>query len=267
MELLNDIAVRPLLFALLVGLTFAPLEALLALRTGPRPGRTTDLAFATLGQVLTRALLTLGLGALLAFADEFALTDTPFSFVAHAGLRRALDLLLALLVFELSGYLYHRLAHAVPALWRLHEVHHSSESMDWLAAFRQHPLEIVLMTLCQNLPLVLLGVPLGQQLLCVLLLKLNTVFVHANLRVPESPLSLLLATPRFHHRHHQRQGESKNFASLFPFIDRLFGSYSATTSEEFGVLGRLPRTFVGLLIHPFRRSETRTWTRTRAALR
>ena len=56
-------------------------------------------------------------------------------------------LLLGLMLFELCGYAYHRLAHRVPALWRLHAVHHSAPTLDWLASFRQHPLEIGLVTL------------------------------------------------------------------------------------------------------------------------
>ena len=263
----SELLLRPLAFALLVGLTFAPLEAVLALRTGARRGLMTDLAFATIGQVLTRVLLMLMLGGLLAWAEGFALVRTPFSFVRHALTARTLDTMLALLLFELAGYGYHRLAHRWPLLWRLHEVHHSSEAMDWLAAFRQHPLEIVLMTLCQNLPLVLLGVPLGEQLACLVVLKVNTVFVHANLRLPRGFHAELLATPRFHHRHHQRGGESKNFASLFPFIDRLFGTHSATVSEQFGLLQRLPTSFLGLLLHPLRARDRSTWSRPRPARR
>ena len=65
---------------------------------------------------------------------------------AAIGDRRArfvAEIAVGLLLFELGGYAYHRLAHAVPALWRLHEIHHSSETMDWLASFRQHPIEII----------------------------------------------------------------------------------------------------------------------------
>ena len=60
---------------------------------------------------------------------------------------------------------------------------------------------IALMTLAQNLPLVVLGMPLGEHAVVILLLALNTVFVHGNLRVPRV-VERLLATPRFHHRHH-----------------------------------------------------------------
>jgi sterol desaturase/sphingolipid hydroxylase (fatty acid hydroxylase superfamily) len=140
----------------------------------------------------------------------------------------------------------------VPALWRLHEIHHSSETMDWLASFRQHPLEIVLVTLAQNAPLVLLGIPLGAHTTVLVTLKLATIFVHSNLRVPIGALRFVVATPRFHHRHHQRGGAVANFASFLPFLDALFGSYSDETSDRFGLDRPLPDSFLGLLVAPVR---------------
>lgn len=156
-------------------------------------------------------------------------------------------------LFELAGYAYHRLAHRVPALWRLHAIHHTSDTMDWLAAFRQHPLEIVLMTLVQNLPLVLLGLPLGEHAWVVLLLRLNTVFVHSNLQMPDW-IGQLVATPRFHHRHHDRDLEGANYATLFPWIDRLFRTFCPKQSVHHGLQRDRPPSsgFGALLLQPFR---------------
>lgn len=174
-----EAAIDACVFALLVGLLFAPLEHVFPERRARR-ALATDLVFATLGQMLTRGVLIAGLGALLAALG--ALSARP---LAHAG--PFAQITLGLVVFEAMGYLYHRLAHAVPFLSRLHDVHHASTEMDWLASFRQHPLEIALLTLAQNAPLVLLGVPLGAHAAVVLLLRAHTVFVHSNLRVPEGP--------------------------------------------------------------------------------
>jgi sterol desaturase/sphingolipid hydroxylase (fatty acid hydroxylase superfamily) len=85
--------------------------------------------------------------------------------------------------------------------------------------------------------------------------KLATVFVHSNVRVALGPLRFLIATPRFHHRHHQRGGAVANFASLLPIIDVVFGSHSDTTSRSFGVERKLPDSFVGLLLAPLRRRD------------
>lgn len=242
-----ELTLRALVFAALVALAFVPLEGLLPART---PGRTrtqlrTDLAFATIGQVITRALIALGAGVLLVRLDDLAYRLWPDGLVAESGLWQVL---LGLCVFELGGYAYHRMAHRVPLLWRLHRVHHSSREMDWLAAFRQHPLEIALMTLFQNAPLVLLGIPFGAHATVVVLLRLHTVLLHANLRLPQGPWEQLIALPRFHQRHHALHDDSKNFSSMFPWLDRCFGTYSDESASEFGVKERMPESFVGLLL-------------------
>jgi sterol desaturase/sphingolipid hydroxylase (fatty acid hydroxylase superfamily) len=250
-----DLVTRPLLFVALAAVAFLPLEHLAAAHATPRRRFATDLAFATVGQVLARAGMVLLVGAALARLDGAALDRPLLAGIADRRARFLAETLVGLLLFELAGYAYHRLAHAVPALWRLHEIHHSSETMDWLASFRQHPLEILLLTLAQNAPLVLLGVPLGAHATVLIALKLATVFVHSNVRLPIGPLRFLVPTPQFHHRHHQRGGPVANFASFLPLIDVVFGSYSGATSRVFGVARKLPDGFVGLLIEPLRRGE------------
>jgi sterol desaturase/sphingolipid hydroxylase (fatty acid hydroxylase superfamily) len=251
-----DLVARPLLFAALAALAFLPLERAAPAHAHRRRDAdvAADLAFATAGQVLVRAAMVLAAGQLLAALDALAPERPLFAaIIAGRRARAAADVAAGLVLFELGGYAYHRLAHRVPWMWRLHEVHHSSRTLDWLASFRQHPLEALLMTLAQNAPLVLLHVPLGAHALVLALLKINTVFVHANLRVPRGPWRLVLATPRFHHRHHQRDGAVANYASLFPFIDRLFGTYSDEAAAAFGLPHPSPETFAGLLALPFRR--------------
>jgi len=243
-----DVWWHPLVYALLAGLAFAPLEHLLPeredVRAGLRAGWGTDALFASVGALLTKLLLAGATGACMALLVHLRPLDLE--------LPGWLGLLVGLALFELAGYAYHRAAHASPLLWRFHAVHHSAERMDWLASFRQHPVEIVAMTLVQNVPLVLLGVPIGSHALVVLLLALNTVFVHANLGVDHPVLRWLIATPRFHHRHHDRDAPAANFASLLPILDRLFGSYSDARAQTFGLDDvQLPRDFVGLLAHPF----------------
>ena len=234
-----------LVFALLAGLLVAPLERVLAERSARRREVTTDLGFATLGQFLSRGVLLAALGVVLAALARVA--PRP---LAHAP--GWVHVAVGLVVFDVMGYAYHRLAHAAPLLSRLHDVHHTSTEMDRLASFRQHPLEVALVTLAQNAPLVLLGVPLGAHTLVVLLLRVHTVFVHSNVRVPEGPWCTLVATPRFHHRHHDRDAPAANFATLSPLLDRVFGTYDGARARVIGSSTPMPRTFLGLLAHPFR---------------
>ena len=249
----TDLWLRPLLFVALAALAFVPLERVAAAHAHPRRRFATDVAFAVFGQLLVRLGLVFVVGWLLARLDDVAIDEPLSAYVTSDRTGRAvLDVVIGLALFELAGYAYHRLAHRVPCLWRLHEIHHSSQTMDWLASFRQHPLEILLMTLAQNAPLVLLGIPLGAHAAVLALLKLATVFVHANIRVAEGPWTLVVATPRFHHRHHQLGGVVRNYASLFPFIDVLFGTYTRQAAATFGVPRALPDGFVALLVAPLR---------------
>jgi len=246
------VVLRPLLFVALAALAFLPLERIAAAHGQHRRRFTTDLAFATVGQVLVRLGLVVATGWVLARLDGLGVDRPLLAGIGDRRARFAAEVIVGLLLFEVGGYAYHRLSHTVPALWRLHEIHHSSETMDWLASFRQHPLEIVFLTLAQNAPLVLLGVPLGAHATVLVLLKLATVFVHSNLRVPLGPLRFVVASPRFHHRHHARDGAVANFAALFPFIDVVFGSFSDDAAHRFGLTRRLPDSFVGLLLAPLR---------------
>jgi sterol desaturase/sphingolipid hydroxylase (fatty acid hydroxylase superfamily) len=238
--------IGPLVYAALVALVFVPLEALAPLRHAKRVRFSTDLLFATAGAVITRATIFALAGVTLYAADALEL-DGPL-----ATLPPVVSIPLGLLYFELAGYFYHRLAHRSDLLFRLHEVHHSSTTMDWLAGFRQHPLEIALMTLVQNLPLVLLGLPLGAHALVVLFLRLNTLFVHSNLRTPAF-VGWFVATPAFHHRHHDVEGHRTNYATLFPWIDRMFGTHDARPGRTFGLSDMSGEPgFLGLLVRPFR---------------
>ena len=234
---------RPLVYAGLVGLLFAPLERLAPARASERDASSlrTDLGFATVGAVMTHALIALLAGATLAGLSGLA---APLS-----GAPTWLSLPLGLLVFELAGYAYHRAAHAFGPLRRLHDVHHAAAHMDWLAGFRQHPLEVALMTLAQNAPLALLGLPLAEHAAVVALLQVNTIFVHANVRTP-GWLARWIATPRFHHRHHDRDAPLANFATLFPWIDRLFGTASDARAGAFGLPGPRREGFVASLLAP-----------------
>jgi sterol desaturase/sphingolipid hydroxylase (fatty acid hydroxylase superfamily) len=247
---LTELGVRTLLFAGLVGLAFAPLERVLGARRGARSARTTDLAFATLGQLVVALGVVFGVGGVLAHLEALGPDRPVLGFVEPPAMRGVLHVLLGLVLFDLAGYAYHRLAHRIPWMWRLHRVHHSAERMDWLASFRQHPVEILLVTLVQNVPLVILGIPLGAHAGVLLFLRVHTVFVHADLELPDGWWSRVLAMPAFHHRHHDRLGAPRNFAALLPAIDRCFGTASAQRTDDVGLSGGSPRGFAALLLWP-----------------
>lgn len=170
---------------------------------------------------------------------------------------RALQILEMLVLADLLGYGAHRLFHG-RVLWRFHAIHHSPEDLDWLAAARVHPVNDVLMTVLQFVPLYFLGFR-GETLTALVpLLGVYALFLHANLSWDFGPLRYIIASPAFHRWHHtsEAEGLQRNFAGLFPWIDMLFGTFylpRGRHAQRFGLDGSpVPRTLLGQLTYPFR---------------
>src|SRR5262249_38555293 len=126
---------------------------------------------------------------------------------------KALQLIEALLLFELTSYWAHRLAHRVPFLWRIHAVHHSSERLDWLAAPRVHVLDEQIGRALGFLVLRLVGFTPTMVGGAGLVFVLWAIFLHSNVRLTFPRLGRFIATPQFHHWHHSNdpQARDKNF--------------------------------------------------------
>lgn len=172
----------------------------------------------------------------------------------------ALQILELLLAGDFLGYWAHRLFHG-RALWRFHAIHHSAEDLDWLSATRVHPLNEVLMTVIQIVPLYFLGFR-GPALAAVVpVLAFYALLVHANLRWDFGPLRYVIVSPAFHRWHHtsQAEGLDRNFAGLFPWIDFLFGTLYLPRDrhpQHFGLANeRVPASLLGQLAYPFRRAR------------
>ncbi|MGG5890339.1 sterol desaturase family protein [Falsiroseomonas sp. HC035] len=124
------------------------------------------------------------------------------------------------------------LFHAVPALWRLHRMHHADLDFDVTTGLRFHPVEIILSTIIKLMVVVALGAPAVAVLVFEVLLNASSMFNHANLRLPawlDRGLRLVVVTPDMHRVHHSvlPQETDSNFGFNLAFWDRLFGTYRA----------------------------------------
>ncbi|MBC7996233.1 MAG: sterol desaturase family protein, partial [Rhizobacter sp.] len=174
-----------------------------------------------------------------------------------AGLNFWVAVFLIVLVADLVQYWTHRAYHEVPLLWRLHAVHHSVKSMDWLAGSRQHILELLITRTLVLAPIYVLG--FSKQVIdaYIVIVGFQAVFNHANVSVRLGPLRYLIVTPNFHHWHHSQDNEAidKNYAAHFAFLDYLFGT--AVKSDrawpgQYGVVGDyVPNGFWKQLKFPF----------------
>jgi len=139
----------------------------------------------------------------------------------------------ALVLADGCGYAAHRALHRVPWLWRFHRIHHEATELRWLDAWRQHPVDFVVQGLAVGLPGALLGASLTDLVSVVLLRKLWTSFLHADIRARFGALEWVVATPAFHRVHHSADPAQydRNFAGTFPFWDALFGTARLTPAR------------------------------------
>lgn len=167
------------------------------------------------------------------------------------------ELFLCILVADLAQYATHRAYHEVPWLWRLHAVHHSAKTMDWLAGSRQHVIEVILTRTLVLAPIFVLGFSKPVVDAYILIVGFQAVFNHANVSVRLGPLSYVIVTPNFHHWHHSQDKEAldRNYAAHFAFIDHLFGTAvkaDRTWPHRYGVLGDyVPDGFLKQMAFPF----------------
>jgi sterol desaturase/sphingolipid hydroxylase (fatty acid hydroxylase superfamily) len=138
----------------------------------------------------------------------------------------------SVVALDLVVYLQHVLFHAVPALWRLHMVHHADLDFDVTTGNRFHPIEILLSMLVKTAAVVVLGPPVAAVLAFEVLLNATSMFNHGNVRIPpalDRALRLLVVTPDMHRVHHSviPVETNSNFGFNLPWWDRLLGTYRA----------------------------------------
>jgi sterol desaturase/sphingolipid hydroxylase (fatty acid hydroxylase superfamily) len=166
-------------------------------------------------------------------------------------------LFLIVLVADLVQYWTHRAYHEVPVLWRLHAVHHSAKSMDWLAGSRQHIVELLITRTLVLAPIYVLGFSKEVIDAYIVVVGFQAVFNHANVSVRLGPLRYLIVTPNFHHWHHSQDDEAidRNYAAHFAFLDHLFGTAVQSDRkwpDRYGVQGDyVPDGFLKQLAFPF----------------
>jgi sterol desaturase/sphingolipid hydroxylase (fatty acid hydroxylase superfamily) len=141
-----------------------------------------------------------------------------------------LAVLVAVVVLDFVIWVQHVLFHAVPALWRLHRVHHADLDYDLTTGARFHPIEIVLSMLIKFAAIAALGPPVVAVILFEVILNGMAMFNHANVRLPlgvDRVLRWFVVTPDMHRVHHSIEDDetNSNFGFNLSWWDRLLGTY------------------------------------------
>ncbi|WP_018952867.1 sterol desaturase family protein [Thioalkalivibrio sulfidiphilus] len=192
---------------------------------------TSNLGIVVINTVLLRLLFPAAAVGMAVFAQSagwgvFNTFEVPFW----------IAVLVSVLVLDFMIWLQHVMVHAVPALWRLHRVHHADLDFDVTTGLRFHPLEIILSMGIKFAVIAVLGPPVLAVILFEILLNATSMFNHSNLRLPlglDRVLRLFVVTPDMHRVHHSVADDetNSNFGFNLPWWDRLFGTYKAQPRE------------------------------------
>jgi sterol desaturase/sphingolipid hydroxylase (fatty acid hydroxylase superfamily) len=197
------------------------------LTTAKPPRWLSNLALVFVNTLAVRFLLPLG-----AVAMAFVAEVRGWGVFNNLSLPVWLAVVLSVVALDFAIYLQHVLFHAVPALWRLHMVHHADLDFDVTTGLRFHTVEILLSMGIKLGVVVLLGAPPLAVLIFEVLLNATSMFNHGNIRLPawlDRVLRLFVVTPDMHRVHHSAVARetNSNFGFSLPWWDFLLGTYRA----------------------------------------
>ena len=158
---------------------------------------------------------------------------------------------------DLGQYWTHRLFHTINYLWRFHAIHHSTRAMDWMSGSRTHFIDVFIVRSVSFLPIYLFGFSQEVFGVYILIVSIQAVLAHANVRFLFGPLRYLLVTPQYHHWHHSADPAvyGKNYAIHFPFIDWIFGTCYMPKDRWTESTGlddaNFPKGYVRQALYPF----------------
>lgn len=179
-----------------------------------------------------------------------------------------------MLGYDFMFFLLHYAEHKIPALWAIHQVHHSAEVLTPLTRYREHVLEGPLYSAAaaigyavpaavfawlfagsiKHLTILNLGV-------FMLLFGFNGAFRHYHVQFRYARwLEKWLQSPAMHHTHHSYlpQHRDTNLAVITSIWDRLFGTLYIPEKDEYTPWGLGPeqqsecRSFTQNIAAPFR---------------
>lgn len=250
-----------------LSVVFAVLERLFAAKPEQktfRSGYKTDLVYWFFTPLVSKAVSAISAGIVIAVMFQVRPRDVKdYVYMRETWITElptGMQILMLAVIGDIIAYWTHRWFHG-RKLWKYHAIHHCSEELDWLSSVRLHPVNSLLTTIIQAV--ILLGIGFNPKVVAAYIpfVSLYAIALHANVTWGFGWLGQVIASPRFHRWHHtsQEEGLDKNFAGLFPWIDRIFGTYYMPKDElpeKFGLHNeKIPENFWGQMMYPFRKKK------------
>jgi len=220
--------------------------------------------FANLGIMVLSTLVVRVIFPTAAVGMALVAADRGWGLFNNLDLTPVVAAVASVFVLDLFIYLQHVMFHAVPALWRLHMVHHADVDFDVTTGLRFHPVEIVLSMVIKLAAVGVLGPPAVAVIIFEVVLNATAVFNHGNIRLPAAAdrvLRWIVVTPDMHRVHHsvKELETNSNFGFNLPWWDRLLGTYRDQPENGHGAMAiglsqyqdRLRQSLPWLLSLPF----------------
>jgi sterol desaturase/sphingolipid hydroxylase (fatty acid hydroxylase superfamily) len=186
--------------------------------------------FANLTLVALNPLTVTLIFPILPFGLAILASEQSWGLLNYLAMPPWLKVFVGVILLDLTIYTQHVLHHAIPALWRLHMVHHADLDFDLTTGIRFHPVEIIVSMAIKLAAVASLGAPPLAVLIFEVALNATSMFNHGNIYILEKidrVLRLFVVTPDMHRVHHSviiRETNS-NYGFNLPWWDRLFGTY------------------------------------------
>jgi len=192
------------------------------------------------GRFISIAAITFCIGLF----EKYAVIKTTFTWYW---------LIYGYVVWELSHFVYHFLAHKVRLLWCLHSTHHAPQTMNLSVTYAHFFLEAPYADVIRTSICILLGV--NPVLLFFIMFIDGTwgAFIHVGENILKNArlgfLNKIILTPSHHRVHHARNPYymDTNFCNLLNIWDKVFGTYADEKKEipiEYGITRKMnPNNF------------------------
>lgn len=131
----------------------------------------------------------------------------------------------ALLLYELGVYAWHRSMHKSNVLWRVfHQMHHSAERVDTYGTFFFSPMDMIGFTALTSLAMIWLrGFTPQATIYAIYGATFLAVIQHTNIKTPQWT-GYIFQRPESHSIHHAKGIHGYNYSDL-PLFDLIFGTF------------------------------------------
>lgn len=218
-----------------------------------------DLPFLISGIVVSRIC-----EAIVAVIATKTVANSGFGPLARLPL--GLQVIVAIALFDLGWYTYHRSAHSTRRLWRVHGAHHWPSQMYILMHGIFHPLDELVVRLV--LPLIVfrfMGYTPTATLIALTLIGSVAIVSHTNSDIRIWVLNHVFIGPETHRVHHSATHRG-NYGTCTTIWDQLFGTFvfSSSAPERLGLENAdqypNPEHFLEVVAWPFRHTDSATTT-------